>query len=91
MPASSTPNTKQCVPKDKSENGKVKRVTKQRAPARPYKKLYQSVLVDRITTMQKQLHVMAFKTELLKHRLTNYERESQQRSEEGYTEPASSV
>ena len=86
MPAACTQDTKQCTPKQKPEGGKVaKRVTKQRAPARPYKKLYQSVLVDRITTMQKQLHVMACKTELLKHRLTNYERERQQRSEEADT------
>jgi hypothetical protein len=83
MPAACTQNTKECPPKQKSDKV-AKRATK-RAPARPYKKLYQSVLVDRIATMQKQLHVMACKTELLKHRLTNYERESQQRDEEGYT------
>lgn len=78
MPASSAP-VKASAPK---EQGKTKRVPKQRAPARPYKKLFHSTLVDRISTMQKQLHVMACKTELLKHRLTNYERESQHRDEE---------
>jgi hypothetical protein len=59
----------------------AKRSTKQRPAARPYKKVPHSVLVDRIGTMQKQLHVMGCKTALLQHRLTNYEKEQQQRDD----------
>jgi hypothetical protein len=68
-------------PKDPKDPAKAKRSTKQRPAARPYKKVPHSVLVDRIGTMQKQLHVMGCKTALLQHRLTNYEKEQQQRDE----------
>lgn len=64
---------------------------KPRAAARPYKKLNHSILVDRISTMQKQLHVMGCKTALLQHRLGNYEMEQQQRDGTEQDEDPASV
>lgn len=65
-----------------SDGTRVAKRGNKRPAARPYKKLEHAVLQSRISTMQRQLHVMSCKTELLKHRLTNYEKENQQRDEE---------
>jgi hypothetical protein len=90
MPATPPPTTKPTKPTQATQPAKPAKTTKDgqaprralaktRAAARPYKKVAHVVLLDRISTMQKQLHVMGCKTALLQHRLGNYEKEQQQR------------
>lgn len=74
---SATPTTTKTATAEKAPR---RAIGKPRAPARPYKKVSTQTLQDRISTMQKQLHVMGCKTALLQHRLSNYESEQQQRN-----------
>ena len=59
---------------------KKPRVSKPRPPARPYKKLDDTILKARVSTMQKQMSIFTSKLTLLQARLSNYENECELRT-----------